>query len=262
MLNLRQTSPGRGLDLAVWRQPGGPGPGGAVEPIVSMHGRGGPGHSRHWHHRNAQWLGTESQADRPWAGAGSSSFPSGIAQAPLTLHCSLVLDRGGHTLGEVCHRGSPGPPWQRSPAVPAGTAPEPPAPLHHSPALGLGWGQQRKNDLGLLLCMGSLWPCRPDLLQSSLPSGRGIYSRAMELDWTCGFYCNNWGADPASQQGGDSHGAVRGPCPYIQPGSWLWPLPRGLRPAHWGKTWLECTPKPGLEPKILDSHSLHSDTPT
>lgn len=138
MLNLRQTSPGRGLDLAVWRQPGGPGPGGAMEPIVSMHGRGGPGHSRHWHHRNAQWLGTESQADRPWAGAGSSSFPSGITQAPLTLHCSLVLDLGGHTLGEVCHRGSPGPQWQRSTTVPAGTAPEPPAPLHHSPALGLG----------------------------------------------------------------------------------------------------------------------------
>ena len=93
MLNLRQTSPGRGLDLAVWRQPGGPGPGGAVEPIVSMHGRGGPGHSRHWHHRNAQWLGTESQADRPWAGVGSSSFPSGIAQAPLTLHCVLTSDK-------------------------------------------------------------------------------------------------------------------------------------------------------------------------
>ena len=113
MLNLRQTSPARGLDLAVWRQPGGPGPGGAVEPIVSMHGGGGPGHSRHWHHSNAQWLGMESQADRPWAGVGSSSFPSGIAQASLTLLCSLVLDLGWKHPG----RGLP----QRQPRSPVAT---------------------------------------------------------------------------------------------------------------------------------------------
>ena len=212
MLDLRQTSHGKGLDLAVWRQPGGPGPGEAMELTVSMHG-GGEG-----------LVAADTGTTGMHSGCGRSLRQTGPGQEKAVVHFpvgSLRLHSphtvawcwiwGGHILGKVCHRGIPGPHWQHGASVP-----EPPAPSHHSLALGLGWRQQRKgDDLGLLLCMGSLWLCRPDLLQWSLPLGVGIYSRAMELDWTWGFYCNNWGADPASQQAGDSHGAVRGPCPYI-----------------------------------------------
>ena len=128
MLDLRQTSLGRGLDLALWRQPGGPGPGEAMEPTVSMHG-GGEG-----------LVAADTGTTGMHSGCGRSLRQTGPGQEKAVVHFpvgSLRLHSpytvawcwiwGGHILGKVCHRGSPGPPGSMAPQF---LSPQP----HHTTA--------------------------------------------------------------------------------------------------------------------------------
>ena len=162
-LNLGQTVPGRGLDLAVQRQPGGPGvwsrgnhgancqcshsrdSHGAH--CQSAQGRGIPaivgcfGARTGWHHRFAQQLGTEAQAGRPWAGVLSGSFPCGSAIAPYTPHRilepKLVHTDSGRDLAQRQPRSQAAaqPPPFLQPQHPG---PQPQPTPHHSLAQGLG----------------------------------------------------------------------------------------------------------------------------
>lgn len=125
MLDLRQTSPGRGLDLAVWRQPGGPGPGKPWSPLSACMAA---------EDLVAADVGTTGMH----SGCGRSLRQTGPGQEKAEVHFpvgSLRLHSpytaawcwiwGGHILGKVCTEAA---------QVPTGnTAPQFLQPQHLSP---------------------------------------------------------------------------------------------------------------------------------
>lgn len=125
MLDLRQTSPGRGLDLAVWRQPGGPGPGKPWSPLSACMA------AEDLVAADVGTTGMHSGCGRSLRQTGPGQEKAGVhfPVGSLRLHSPYTAAWcwiwGGHILGKVCTEAA---------QVPTGnTAPQFLQPQHLSP---------------------------------------------------------------------------------------------------------------------------------